>query len=221
MQSINLKVVSTIIIILAIAVTLSIVITVRNQRENLLSETQTNLTITSNMLNRVIRNIMLAGRAPIAQGTLEDIKRIDEFTDLEIYRVDGSNAFSDEETIELVNDYVGARWFELTARSDPRRIRNADFDRVLATNTPTAVESIENQTLDYYFPILNFAECRDCHGYGGFIRGVAHYQVSTAGIFETIDQARNTLTFFFVGTGLVLAAAIVLTMRRIVVAPIL
>ena len=95
---------------------------------------------------------------------------------------------------------------------------------VLSSNTPTSIASIENQTLDYYFPILNFAECRDCHGYGGFIRGVAHYphyQVSTAGIFERIETARNTLTLFFIGTGLVLAIAIVLTMRRIVVAPIL
>ena len=221
MQSINLKVVSMTIIILALAVALSIVITVRNQRASLLTETQTNLTITSNMLNRVIRNIMLSGEAPIAQRTLEDIKGIDEFTELEIYRVDGNSAFSDDETIELVNEFVEARWFELTDRSEAKQISSDGFNTALSTNTPVAIESIENQTLDYYFPILNYAECRDCHGYGGFIRGVAHYQVSTAGIFDRIETARNTLTLFFIGTGLVLAAAIVLTMRRIVVAPIL
>ena len=151
MQSINLKVVSMTIIILALAVALSIVITVRNQRESLLAETQTNLTITSNMLNRVVRNIMLSGEAAIAQSTLEDIKGIDEFTELDIYRVDGNSAFSDDETIELVNEFVKERWFELTDRSEPRQISGEGFDRVLATNTPVAIESIENQTLDYYY----------------------------------------------------------------------
>jgi hypothetical protein len=82
MNTINLKVVSTIIVILTLAVAASIVITVRNQRANLLAETETNLTVTSNMLNRVVRNIMLSGEASIAQKTLEDLKNIDEFTEL-------------------------------------------------------------------------------------------------------------------------------------------
>ena len=173
------------------------------------------------MLNNVVRNIMLAGEAPIAQKTLDDLKRINRFEDLEIYRVDGSNAFNDNETIDLVNEYVGERWFEPTDRSTFRTIDSEGFAMVLESNTPATIEWTEDRILDYYFPILNYAECRTCHGYGGFVRGVAHYRVSTAGIYERINGARNTLTLFFVATGVLLAAVIIFILRRIVIRPLL
>ena len=55
-RSIRVKVISVIIIVLALSVGVSIYITVTNQRSNLLNETRKNLTVTSDILNTVIRN---------------------------------------------------------------------------------------------------------------------------------------------------------------------
>ena len=66
LRSIRVKVISVIIAVLSLSVAVSIYITVTNQRTNLLDETRKNLTITGDILNSVIRNIMLSGEAPIA-----------------------------------------------------------------------------------------------------------------------------------------------------------
>ncbi len=220
-RSIRVKVVSAIIIVLAVSVGVSIYITVTNQRSNLLDETRIHLRTTAEVLNNVIRNIMLSGEAPIATGTMTDIQGIEEFSDVEIYRTDGSNAFHDNATIDEVNDYLGENYFEPTERVEIRLIDNDNFDRVLATNTPVAIETPANRTFEYYFPILNYADCRACHGNTGFIRGVAHYEVSTDRIYAQIAGARNTLTIFFVASGLVIAALLVIMLRRIIINPLL
>ncbi len=220
-RSINVKVVSIIIAILGASVAVSILISVRNQRTNLLDETEKNLTVNSAILNNVVRNIMLSGEAPIARSTLRDLKNIQEFDDIEIYRTDGTNAFSDAETIELVNEYIGEDYFTGTERAEKRTIDTEGFQRTLESNTPVAIESPDERAFDFYFPILNLPECRDCHGYGDFIRGVAHYKVSTAGIYERIAGARNTLALFFVAAGLVIAGAMIVALRRTIINPLL
>jgi HAMP domain-containing protein len=220
-RSIRVKVISVIIVVLALSVGFSIYITVTNQRSNLLDETRKNLTVTSEILNNVIRNIMLSGEAPIATGTLADIQEIEEFTDVSIYRTDGTNAFHDSATIDRVNMFIGREAFEPTERADLQMIDNTHFQEVLATNTPVDVESPKEQRFEYFFPILNYAECRSCHGDTGFIRGVAHYEVSTARIYEQITDARNTLTIFFVVSGVVIAFVLFIMLRRIIINPLL
>ena len=220
-RSINVKVVSVIILILAASVTVSLFITVRNQRANLLDETRRNVRISSDILNSVIRNLMVSGESTIAQETLMDLKAVEEYTDIEIYKTDGTNAYSDTKTIELVNSFIGAKVFGSTERSPRRVIDTPEFDQVLRSNTPVEREIPAERMLEFYFPILNYAECRDCHGTEGFIRGVAHYKVSTEGIYSRISEARNILTLFFVITGLVISFLLILLIRRIVVTPLL
>ena len=220
-NSIRVKVISAIIAVLVLSVGVSIYITVTNQRSNLLEETRKNLTVTSEILNTVIRNIMLSGEAPIATGTMADIQGITEFTDIAIYRTDGTNAFHDNATIDRVNAYNKEVMFEPTERAQLRIIDNKYFDEVLATHTPVDVEIPLERKFEYYFPILNYAACRVCHGDTGFIRGVAHYEVSTERIYNQIARARNTLTVFFVASGLVIAVLLFTLLRRIIINPLL
>jgi len=220
-RSVQAKVVSVIILILGIAVAGSIYLTVTSQRDSLLEETSRSLSATSSILNDVVRNTMIAGEAPITIRTISDLQSIGEFEDITIYRRDGTTAFNDDSTINQVNAYIGSEMFSLTERVALRTIDNEVFEGVLRSNTPTLVESIENQTAEYYFPILNYAECRVCHGTTEFIRGVAYFRVSTARIYDELARTRNTLTLFFVGAGVVLAGMIIFMLRRIVLRPVL
>jgi len=219
-RSIQAKVALVIILVLSLSVAASIYITVTNQRSAFLDETSRNLAATSSIINNVVRNTMIVGEAPITIQTIQDIQGIGDFQEITIYRRDGTTAFHDDDTIGEVNEILGRQGFEPTERTRLETIDNADFDRVLRTNKPVLVESAAEQRVDYYFPILNYAECRICHGEDEFIRGVAHFQVSTSRVFEQISSTQTTLTLFFVGTGLVLAVVIVLLMRGIVLDPL-
>ncbi|MFW5688096.1 MAG: ATP-binding protein [Spirochaetota bacterium] len=220
LRSIQAKVVLVIILVLSVSVAASITITVTSQREAFLDETSRNLAATSSIINNVVRNTMIVGEAPITIQTIQDIQGIGDFQEITIYRRDGTTAFHDETTIREVNTILGREGFATTPRLPLETIDNPHFDQVVRTNTPELIESIDEQRVDYYFPILNYAECRVCHGNDEFIRGVAHFQVSTASVFAQISSTQNTLTLFFVGTGVVLALVIVLLMRGIVLDPL-
>lgn len=220
-RSIQAKVVLVIILVLSVSVAASIYLTVTNQQAAFLEETSRNLSATSSIINNVVRNTMIVGEAPVTIRTMDDIQGVGDFQEITLYRRDGSTAFHDDETILDVNRRLGRDVFDVTPRLVFESIDNASFRQVIRTNTPELVESVADQRVDYYFPILNYSECRACHGQGQFIRGVAHFQVSTARVFSQIADTRTTLTVFFIGTGVVLAALIVLLMRGIVLQPLL
>jgi HAMP domain-containing protein/HPt (histidine-containing phosphotransfer) domain-containing protein len=219
--SIRFKVVLTIIIVLIITVSISIFLTVSTQQSNLLDSMRNNLSVNNGILNTVIKNLMLSGEAPIANRTMDDLKALQEFKEIEIYRVDGTIAFSDYSTLDVVNENQNKIVFEKTPRADFGMIDNPDFKTVLETNTPKHVELLSSREMEYFFPILNLPDCRACHGTESFIRGVAHYKVSVDEIFIQITNARNVLTVFFLITGIFIAVILIRMMQRIVLKPVL
>ncbi|MCK5673084.1 MAG: HAMP domain-containing protein [Spirochaetales bacterium] len=219
--SIRFKVVITIILVLVATVSISIFITVSNQQRSLLSAMRNNLTVNNSILNTVIRNIMLSGEAPIANKTMSDLKAMQEFEEIEIYRSDGTVAFNDYSTVEAVNNFQDSILFSETPRSEFKIIDDPNFQKVLESNTPRYVELLSSREIEYFFPILNLPECRSCHGTESFVRGVAHYKVSVEEIFNEINSSRNILTIFFLITGTVIAFILIWIMQRIVVKPVI
>ena len=219
--SIQLKIVSVIVLVLLAGTATSVYVTVTNQRANLLEATERTLSVNTELLNLTIRNIMLSGEAPIAVRTMASLQTVEQFEEIAIYRTDGSVAFNNYTTVDFVNSYQNRVRFERTPRVDPVVLENPDFRAVLATNTPVRAESSQAQELEYYFPILNYKECRGCHGDTPFIRGVAHFRISVAGVYEQIATARNTLGAIFLAIGVVLAGLLIFSVHRVVVAPVL
>ena len=109
--------------------------------------------------------------------------------------------------------------FERTPRAELKKLEGPYFAQVLESRTPVQVENIETRELEYFFPILNYAECRQCHGDQGFVRGVAHFKVSIGGIYEQIAVARRILTALFVVMGVAIAAVMILSLNRVIVSP--
>lgn len=219
--SIRFKVVFAIILVLLITVSISIFLTVSNQQSSLLSAMRNNLTVNNGILNTVIKNIMLSGEAPIANKTMSDLKAMQEFEEIEIFRVDGTVAFNNYSTVNAVNSFQDAIMFTETPRSDLKIINDPNFKKVLESNTPKYVELLSSREVEYFFPILNLPECRTCHGTESFVRGVAHYKVSVDDIFNEINSSRNVLTIFFLITGTVIAFILILMMQRIVIKPVI
>jgi signal transduction histidine kinase len=221
LRSIQAKVILTVMGVLAVSIAVLIFFTLRNQRANLIEEKLNNLVTNNSMLTTVIRNVMLDGEAPLAVGTINDLKEIPEFEQLEIYRRDGDIAFSDYSTLQEVNAYQDRVSFQQTPRVDFKRMESSAFRQVLDSNTPLTVSSLEDQKMEYYFPMLNYAECRTCHGDDHFVRGVAYYRVSLAGVFDRIAATRNTLTLYNLAVGVAIALLMILLLRRVVLNPVL
>ncbi len=219
--SIRFKVVFTIILVLLVSVSLLIFITVSNQQRNLLDAMRNNLSVNNGILNTVIDNLMLSGEAPIANKTMSDLRRSPEFKDIEIYRTDGTVAFSDYTTLDQVNSNQDIIKFGKTPRVEVRMIDNAGFQNVLSTNTPKTVELLSTKEMEYFFPIINGPDCRVCHGTENFLRGVAHYKISVEEVFHQINSARNMLTVFFLITAIVISIILIWMMQRIVIKPVL
>ncbi|MDZ7794304.1 MAG: methyl-accepting chemotaxis protein [Spirochaetia bacterium] len=96
------------------------------------------------------------------------------------------------------------------------------FQEVVSSNTPRYVENLDEQNIEYFFPILNYAECRQCHGTEKLTRGVAYYQSFLLDrTFQQISSSRNMLTLFFIATGIAIAMLLILLMQRIIINPLL
>jgi methyl-accepting chemotaxis protein len=220
--SIRLKVAAGIFFLLMISVALSILISVTNHRNNLIETKLADLVSTNNIMNEVVRNIMLSGEAPIAVSTMQGIKNLPGFEEIEIYRRSGVVAFSDYSTLVEVNRRLaGMTQFEQTPRTEKKTLMNGTFKEVIDTNTPRSIEEFETETIKYYFPILNYSECRQCHGSDHFVRGVAYYQLSLEQAFNQISEARNILILFFTATGIVIAAILIMFMQHLIIKPII
>lgn len=220
-RSIQFKIITSIIIVLLVSVVASITITTENQKRNLLSTARQTLAVNTEMLNQVIRNIMLSGEAEIATRTLNSIKGLEEFKEVEIYRSDGSVAFSDYSTVDFVNKFQDKIRFDYTDRSEEMMVDNDAFKMVLNSNTPIVRELKETQEMEYFFPILNYTECRACHGDENFIRGVSHFKISIKNIYSKVNLARIVLSVFFIATGIVIFFMLIYLIRKVVIKKIL
>lgn len=220
LRTIRAKVVTAIVAVLVVSIGASIVLTVENQTNNLLEAKRTDLASNSDIVNTAIRNVMIAGEAPIAVNLLSDLGETPGFESLQLYRRDGAPAFSDYSTLKEVNANQDMLTFNRTPRVDAEPLSGPILEEVVATNTPRVVENLDDQQLEYYFPILNYADCRVCHGTDHFVRGVAYYRLSLDNIFSRIEAARNTLIVFFAVTGLIIALLLIQLMQRIVITPI-
>lgn len=219
-ESIQLKVISLIIIIMTITITGVLILTLNNHREDLIQSNETTLSVNTSILNTAIRNIMLSGEAPIATKTLQDLQSLSTLNKVEIYRVDGNTAFSDYETIDSVNSYQSMFQFEKTERIMGDMEDNSNFQMVLKTRTPQVNELVDTRELEYYFPILNYKDCRVCHGDEEFIRGVVHFKISLNSVYNTVRTSTLLTTLLFIAVGFLVVFLLFFALNRVVLSPI-
>lgn len=219
-RSIQFKVVSLIILLLAVSVAVTLVYTVNNHREDLIDSAEKTLSVNTSVMNTVIRSIMLSGEAPLASSTVAGLKNIPGLNEVALYRTDGSSAFNDYRTLEWVNSYQDKILFEKTDRQENQMLESSSFQRVLEMKTPHINELTESQELEYFFPLLNYAECRSCHGSDHFVRGVAHFKISLKGVLAKIDSSAESYIIMFLTAGFVITLTLIVTVKRTVLTPV-
>ncbi len=206
-------------------------VAINNQENNLLNSTKQTLALNTQLLNSTIRNIMLDGEADIAVNTLTSFKNIPDFDEIEIYRVSGENAFNDFSTLDSVNSMQND--IEFPKRSNRRKKTTIqekykdtkstinNFNYVVEYKSSVEDELRQLEEMEYFFPILNFPECRKCHGETNVTRGVIHLRISIESIYNNI-QASTILLLVLIGvSSVILIFILIYFTRRIIIQPVI
>ena len=203
--SIQLKFFLRIIFILAFSFTLTILFYVFTQRDSLTRAVEEELATNTQILDLIIRNVMLSGETSIMINSITSLQSVENFEEILIYRIDGSTAFSEEEgnpeEIDLIRE-------------------NVHFQKALDTEDSVSAMLSDSREMEYYFPILNAEECFECHGSEEKIRAVEYFRISFADQFQHIDR----MTLISIGALILIAVLsgymLVLFARRIIVKPV-
>ncbi len=204
-----------------IAITLLLIFWTTTEKKSLLDSADQTLMLNTLMLNQTIRAIMLDGEASVAVKTMENLKEIDEFDAIGIYRKDGTAAFSDYSTLDYVNRYQDEIYFEKTERVPEDLLMNIHFKKAASSHTLVKIENKEMQILEYYFPLLNTPECRTCHGEDHFLRGVEHVQISISYVYDQIQKYSTLSIIIMFGIGVLAAFTIIFFLRHLIVKPLI
>lgn len=227
-NSIQFKLIAVIFLTLIITILFVLFFTMFKQRQDLLEGYRITLSTTTSQLNVTIRNLMISGEAPVAVNTMRQYKEeIPSLKKIDIFRENGVRAFSDFSTMKKVNERLkkmgGNKQFQKTERLEQIQFMNEHFKQALETKTPVPVSSDSKMEIEYYFPILNYANygCTDCHGQESFVRGIACINISTKSAYDTIRNTSFILTIFFIIAGILTVIILIFFLRRLIVNPLI
>jgi diguanylate cyclase (GGDEF)-like protein/PAS domain S-box-containing protein len=179
-----------------------------------------------------LETVMLAGYADIAQDYAANLQNVKDIVDFRISRIDGNQAFLDNETILDVNRRKQEELFEARDEEASHRIlapEDAEFRQAIAsmqiTRKYTTSESGEN-FLTFIAPIENKEDCQECHGSSSKVRGVVKITTSLQAVEAAVGSSRQQaylmagpfLLLIILATGFMVKRTIVSPIHRVTTA---
>ena len=168
-----------------------------------------------------LQTLMLNGQGTLARSWLDRMQGESGIIDIEILRRNGEEAFTDLNTVDKVNSYLGTPRFERQP-APPRhggRVTSSAFEQSLRGQLGIDWNSTGVVTL--FMPIEQHAECLACHGYEkNSLRGVLKLSLSTGYAEKRIDLMRYRMWFVAVTLVSILGLAMWLVLRSSVLKPI-
>ncbi|MBF0275326.1 MAG: SpoIIE family protein phosphatase [Nitrospinae bacterium] len=145
-------------------------------------ETLSNAKKLSKYFNKTLKDFMVFGDAEIVHSWLENEKNIIG-NSIRVYRKDGKVAFQDNETVDLVNKFIGVEKFERKAKPKEEYVvkHKEDFEKILKDRKTIYYKVTENnqEFFVYLEPIIRDDRCIACHGYEeDEIRGISEVKIA-------------------------------------------
>lgn len=219
-----------ILLVVGVATMLGLVATIsfysRYQERTLLSQHESTMRKLTEAIAEGLHSVMLAGSADIAQAFAERLKTVPDITEFRIVRIDGTEAFQDNTTINEVNTRRGEELFP--PRDTESRVQvipkdDVNLRRTIDTVKPIVIyqdDAAGNPQLSFLAPLANQNQCHRCHGKADPVRGVMRLTTSLASVERDILNARQQSFVIF---AMALIATVLLTgymLGRVVVRPI-
>lgn len=161
-----------------------------------------------------LQTLMLNGQGTLARSWLDRMHGEAGIINIEVYRRDGVEAFTDVSTVQAVNDYLGYPRFERmpSPPEHPGRLRSPFFEKSL--DGKLAIDWTRSGQLTLFMPIERHDECLACHGYeDNALRGVLKLSLSTLDSEARITSMRYRLWGISGGLVTLLGVALWLVLR--------
>ncbi|MBF0134877.1 MAG: diguanylate cyclase [Magnetococcales bacterium] len=220
-------------ILLAIGLVSAVILTgissfyLEHERKNILRQNQRARTEQVQGVVNGLKAIMIPGFASIAQSYAEQLRKVPGMVDFRIMRLDGRQAFLDNETIEDVNWRRGKDIFPLQEERGKRH-------QILSKNNPNLVRALAEKRQVFYeergeenellqtilIPIVNERECHLCHDPDQPLRGVVKMTTSLAQVDEAIADAQRRAGMILLTSLTLLLMVVFVLIRRSVIKPI-
>ncbi len=196
------------------------------QEKTILEQNDRTLIKLLDSVSQGLQTVMLVGYADVAQIYADRLKEVNHVVDFRILRIDGFEAFRDNNTIHNVNERRGEELFiprdkqihvPVLLSSDP------DLLQVLRSKQAVSSQTINMKgetLLTYLAPIINGKKCTKCHGSDHDIRGILKFTTSLASVEKDIQDTRK-IAFVIMSIVLMIILFIVgFVLFKIVVVPI-
>ncbi|MEO5332533.1 MAG: diguanylate cyclase [Magnetococcus sp. YQC-5] len=167
------------------------------QEKMILDQNKQILYFLSRSVNEGLEAIMLAGNADIAHEYAKRLQNISEIKSFKIMRINGLEAFKDNETIKDVNTRLGEEEFSLHDTQTRVQVlpeNDKDLLLVLEGKSQLTKNVLDHDSGQPYMtvlsPILNKKPCHRCHSSKNPVRGVVLLTFSMEAVFAAIQQTR-------------------------------
>lgn len=192
---------------------------------------QESLVQESELVYEAIEQLMVPGEAPLVVNYFSGLRQIDVGYQVALYRTNGVPAFSDNATIQEVNENINSRMFTSVPEREEgvtpqQALPPLDEERFAQATAIPPTDVLYQIVRDgehfarVHRSLINLPKCAECHGSDHTLRGVIDIQ---SNITESVRQQRTTVvtaSLFFLGLVLIAGAALSAVLRRIVITPV-
>jgi len=159
----------------------------------------------SSSVATLIEAAMMGGDASAVEDVIDTMTENEKILSINLWRIDGTQAFKDNKTIEAVNKVIGDETFERRTEEEAEALRGPRADAVYKVVDTRALDvtvngDIENDEgeqvpVSYsYFLLENKEACQGCHGETDIPRGVIELATSRADLIKMENDAETTRT---------------------------
>ncbi len=235
-NSLQAKILVLVLILLGLGFGITAYITIESERRILLDQMTERAEILAGTLHKSIRSNMLEGRPDIARGLIRELKRQPGVKALQVFRDDGTEAFTDLRTLIKVQKKKGLLDSKVvkTIRRAAKRNKgmeslenSAHFKKAVSSGKSIQwMESFaenggkEVPVLTFLLPLENEPACQACHGEESKVQGIIRVSTDISGLDGRAVALRNRQIAIAIFTLIVVAFALVFFLRRTVIRPI-
>ncbi|MBI4241914.1 MAG: HAMP domain-containing protein, partial [Candidatus Rokubacteria bacterium] len=227
-QHLRVKVISLILGVLILGFGVLLILNIRRETEALVAGNRETARLLTASIVRSVENGMLEGRPDIIRRLVQELKaELKDVRQLDVYRRNGVEAFTDLETVNEVSSLGGitpdiVERISKMQRQPGSRISDPLFSRAVETMAPQETYGMADgaRLLTLFRPLRNLDECQGCHGEDHKVRGVVRVSLGLEKLDAELRAARNRQIVVALLTILGVTVTLVVFIGRVVLQPI-
>ncbi|WP_085442493.1 sensor domain-containing diguanylate cyclase [Magnetofaba australis] len=201
----------------------------RQQEQAILAQNERTMGLLATSVSQTLQTVMLSGNAEVAEDFAANLTATPGIIDFRILRVNGVEAFHDNETINAVNSRLGDEAFHIKSNPKPPNKVLSDTKRSTVHSGLFAKGYVADYAMDensgvssvtFWAPIHSGEECAACHGENERLRGILKLTTSLVPVQNDIAHAKMQGILLLVVSLGVIILLLLLVVNRSVVAPI-